>query len=401
MDVRDLIKKNYSIHLSSTGALPGFAERIWNEPGASNVLVGSAFPYSRNEIDSYLGFDFKGQYCSIEAAIALASVSYFKAQAEGVDKEAIGVGASLAVQTSVKPRNGYRAYFAIRTRDNIFVSSLGIRELADGIDDSVTCGRARMNDYCSGYAYDFLAKVLEHDFDWHQDIKVRSLKEELSAKLKSCDLDKSYTVRFEKDEWIIEDTNEYLERVKTENVKNIIYPGSFNPVHYVHSFALNSLQRTGASVVCEMTTGAIDKGGSIQDIQSRVWQFAGLCPVILNHNVGLFVDKIKFYGDKFSYLLGEDTLFRTFPATRGAYKGQEEGGFENQLNNETELFHALGYKDIGFYVISRELPFWELAREVALISYDTPYGALPSIIPVQGLAGVSSTQFRNRNKDVK
>lgn len=104
------------IYIACTGAGAGAQAEIWKTPGCSAYFAGACFPYGRDQLQDFIGFE-PAQSCSRETAIHMAVASYYRAWVPGAD--AIGVGLSAAV-ASAKPRRGEnRVHVAVMTSSGV------------------------------------------------------------------------------------------------------------------------------------------------------------------------------------------------------------------------------------------------------------------------------------------
>lgn len=112
--IDDLKSSNASLYICCTGGGSGIQDILWQEPGTSSFLVGASFPYSKEEFNSFIGFNKKEKYFSQKGAIELAMASYVKAreyciQNPGKDNP-IGIGLSAACTTD-RDRKGFNGVF--------------------------------------------------------------------------------------------------------------------------------------------------------------------------------------------------------------------------------------------------------------------------------------------------
>jgi hypothetical protein len=146
--IKELLNTNAKIFIASTGAGAGITQLIWRTPGISKILVGTAFPYHRNEFQRFVGREWQGPYVSEEAAIALSSASYERVlSAEDViSSEPIGIGLTAAVATTGNPSSESRVIIAARSRSKVSVVSASMeRDFLDRIGEGFVSDLLSLN----------------------------------------------------------------------------------------------------------------------------------------------------------------------------------------------------------------------------------------------------------------
>jgi hypothetical protein len=124
--VAELLHTNAKVFIATTGAGAGITQLIWRTPGISRLLIGSAFPYHREEFKRFIGDkEFKGPYVSKEAATALSSASYERAKsAESSSSDLqIGVGLTATVSTLSGNAGESNLFVATRTHEKLSIAS--------------------------------------------------------------------------------------------------------------------------------------------------------------------------------------------------------------------------------------------------------------------------------------
>ncbi len=121
--VGELLHTNTKVFIATTGAGAGITQLIWRTPGISQILVGTSFPYHRQEFQRFIGRELEGPYVSKEAAVALATASYERAikTEDSLSNLSIGVGLTAAVATINQPSES-RVVIAARTNEKLAVA---------------------------------------------------------------------------------------------------------------------------------------------------------------------------------------------------------------------------------------------------------------------------------------
>jgi hypothetical protein len=159
---------------------------------------------------------------------------------------------------------------------------------------------------------------------------------------------------------------------------HIIFPGSFNPLHYGHDLCAQAVEAmTGKQVVFELAAANADKPGIDRDaLAARALQFRGRWPVLISSGLPLFLDKARAYGG-FGFIAGLDTGVRLFDSK---YFGGDAG-----RDAAIAELRSLG---ATFYVCGRG----DDPLALAAFTSDPRFAGL--LIPVPGRYPISSSDIR-------
>lgn len=125
--VNELLHTDAKIFIATTGAGAGITQLIWRTPGISQILIGTAFPYHRQEFQRFIGREFEGPYVSETAAVALASASYERVMNTEHSSLPIGIGLTAAVTTPSQPAES-RVVIATRTSEKTEIVSASMEK---------------------------------------------------------------------------------------------------------------------------------------------------------------------------------------------------------------------------------------------------------------------------------
>ena len=362
MTQSDLLKfrdKGYRLYVVATGVGASIQQRIWEVPGCSSFFQGASFPYSKEETDGFLGF-VPNSYCSEETAIDLALAAYRRALSTDPNSTTKAIGLAVTgVVTSLHPHKGeHRAHVCIVTDDGIWGDTIVFPKVSFEPD-----------------SYD----------NWHK----RSLDETRVtnfAMLLLCHLDmggwhnlteKARKQLFAKPLFM---NGKRFDPQLLDDVTTILFPGSFNPVHYGHRALVRQLQLTyNKEVVYSICSTPPHKFAlTVQEMLRRGKLIGDNNPVLFTEGDALFLEKAKRFPNR-TFVVGADTLIRLFDPIWGPTR--------------EEL--ARGFQEIGtsFAVFGREIDgTWLSAREAINRVY-LPIG--PGFQPIEGRWDVSSSELRS------
>ena len=194
------------IYIAATGGGAGAQNLIWRQPGCSEYFAGATFPYGREQLIDFLGFEPE-RYCSIETAIHMAIMAYYHAWQPGT--EAVGAGLSAAV-ASKEPRRGRSRYHVAIMTDDAFTVHSWFFEDGHGVE---------LREEQGAFLDHYLRRSVTHGGCGAHDV----------AQATELFLSRPY--------W-----SATGERLTAPPPKQTLYPGAFNPPHEGH-LALADQQR--------------------------------------------------------------------------------------------------------------------------------------------------------------
>lgn len=121
-----LKRLNSRCFVACTGAGLSVQQELWSEVGASEYLLGGVFPYSYQEVDTFLG-SRPLSYCSKETSMEMAMTSYVRACGGSVGGAPMGIGITASVATETYRKGGERAHLTIITSDRVLYQKVDLQ----------------------------------------------------------------------------------------------------------------------------------------------------------------------------------------------------------------------------------------------------------------------------------
>ena len=366
--VRQLISSGADIFYATTGAGLGVGKLVWEVAGISPAFAGQYVPYDEMLFDEFVERKWQetGEpRCGLQSALALAQSAYFTAQRACVKKgrlgvRPVGVGLTAAAATNRTLRGGTRCFAAVRTDAGIWSVEVRMEQGKLGrIGDGNVCDLIALNLGLFGAGIEGVPFA-------SGELGLTSANFEgfsLSPHPVPCpDLKLDGFVDVYIDELGI--ATPLLNLPSNHFEGKVVFPGSFNLMHFAHDAAANKVrEETGRQVIFEMTADHAHKSSSLAEVAARAWQFRGRWPVIVRRGVSRFVDKCHAYPCAW-FLCGMDVAEKVLDPKYYP----ESGGLLGALE-------SLRLQDVGFYVMDRREPDGRLKTKADLAIPDG-YSAL-------------------------
>ncbi len=290
---------------------------LLEQGGASAWFLEGVIPYSKESLDSFLGFE-PHKYCSALTARQMAMRAFARSMELGAKlEEGVGVACTATLGKVADEREGreHKAHLAIQTKGYTSCKTFSFLEKRTREEEEIILALLIANEVC----------------------KLRNVEPTFSAVLSERELEAIVTTRVDdvlefssvlfgsqKRAYKLMSTHHILERSVPKN--SVIFPGSFNPLHAGHIEAVKSAySHTGKLVYLEISATNVDKAPidyidiysrleKITDTPDKAFQ-ASLAGVIIS-NTPKFYDKMWVY-PRSTYLIGTDTFNRLFDRKYG------------------------------------------------------------------------------------
>lgn len=286
------------LYVVASGVGSKVQSELWMVPGTSAFLVGSAFTYSTDDTDEFLGFKPSG-YCNREEALQLAMEAFMRARRHSLSGSAKRAGrpVGLAITGSAASIKGAPHRGDHRVHVALVDDHGALHEMVTLKKDSGEEARAGDDGVASSIAYMMLVRSRADALDVEREVVVTD------QELRSI---------FFKHPYFSQSGARFAEARDVST----FFPGSFHPLHEGHQLMAAETEEHGDPVAYMICADSVHKTPlSVPEMLSRAAQFRlerldGNCGrVLFTQGDPLFVNKFKANpGSKF--LMGVDTFIR-------------------------------------------------------------------------------------------
>jgi hypothetical protein len=393
--VQELVSGRHRVIVHAAGSTGGLNDWL-GAPGSSRFFDGYIRTHGRRMTEELVGRELTPPFVSEDVAIHMAASAYERALKYAVlDGEAgrpiIAVAITSAVSTNRARRGEDRAIICIRIQDGYFLVDVQMDKVADGqaARDMRRDEQARFIDlvalnaifHVSGVAPmvlgagGFQSEQFEPAGDGKVTVMPKRIDEDpdvffdLVFDLPSADGGLAEPLRIDQIDW-----SDY-----------VLFPGSFNPLHYGHLEMAKWMEyRTGRKVIFQISQHHPVKTHLAFDeelLRARLSQFRYRHPVVVTPHHGLYIDKGKLFAGA-HILMGADALVHML-------------NFDFYERGESELREGLTLcQENGtiFWVVDRR---WE-GNVLTLKDIEVPFAHRRMFQQLSAVNEISSSQIRGQ-----
>ena len=353
LHVEDLHALPHKLYVLSTGSTDRLMKVLWQVGGASGTILGSRFCYAQEDLNDALGHITVDNFCDKVTAMQMAAAAREKAREYAAKRgepnvPVIGLGITSAVATKRRRRGEDRAHLAVATDDGIWHVNVNFGR---GPDDE---GEREVLREAQAQAIDMIALNM---IFWATEIAQIPMPG-YQIPMESRELEMggtSWYVLPKIDEKVADGAMvsydaEYrvVGNILDDQILpgEILFPGSFDPLHYGHVEMAGMIERmTGGTVIFQISNEHPVKGRiPEEDLLRRIRQFRYRWPVIVNEGGALYVDKAEIYPGV-PMLIGADAVLELL---NPEYYSDGHAEVKKALERFTELGTV-------FYVVGREV----------------------------------------------
>ena len=285
--IKKIHNSSFRFVLISSGGGTNAISEILKVPGASNSVLEAYVPYAKESLDHYL-LRQPDHYCSLDTTLSMAAKAY--SAAKKIDtkthpKKLLGIAVTASLATNYTKKGDHKFFIAIQSHK-----------------------------YSHSFSYQFTKGELSRDEE--EAIVTKYIIDALSGACRISEgvQDQTPNLRIEKvkaeKSWIklVDGKIEFIS--SSNQIPELIFPGSFNPLHSGHA-EMSELaeKKTGLSPAYEICIQNADKPPlSYHEIQRTVLQFSQSFDWVLT-KAGKFSDKAKLFPNSV-FIIGADTLTR-------------------------------------------------------------------------------------------
>lgn len=285
--IKQIHKSGIRFVIVSSGGGSNAIASLLKVPGASNSVLESYIPYSRESLDFYLMKE-PDLYCSKDTSLRMAAKAYSAAKKidSKTSKTALfGVAITAALSTTYEKQGDHKFHIALQTEDYSksisCVMKKGIRS------------REEEEELVTNFVVNMLLESAGLDFSYPK-INEEYVEERVNAK-----------------EGWKEIMREEIPYITSNNEEpKLIFPGAFNPIHDAHiEMAKLAKNKMLQNVFYEVCIQNADKPPlSYHQIESTLNQFNKKDQWVLT-KAGKFSEKAMMFKDA-TFIIGADTLLR-------------------------------------------------------------------------------------------
>ena len=291
--MQELIKKihqsPFKVTIVSSGGGTEAISSLLQVPGASNTILESYIPYAKESMDAYLNKK-PDHYCSMQTCLSMAANAYkscSKIASETKSKYLIGISITASLATTYTKIGDHKFYIVLQTSS--YTKSVAC------ILHKNTRSRKEEEELIANYVMHLLGEAC--------GIKVDKPSHSEDVDISKTNAEKS---------WVKLLNNEVNYVSSSKSKPELIFPGSFNPLHEGH-IRMRDLaeKKTGMQTTFEICAKNADKPPlTFQEIKRTLDQFDENDSWVMT-SAGRFSEKAEMFPNSV-FIIGADTLLRVF-----------------------------------------------------------------------------------------
>ena len=290
---QDIVEKihssPYKLVIVSSGGGTNAISSLLKVPGASNTILESHIPYSKESMNEFLNSK-PDHYCSLDTCLSMAANAYKKStkiNKQSKSKHLLGIAITANLATTYKKKGDHKFFIVVQSHDYT-------KYLECYLEKDVRT-REMEEELITGCVINLLSESCGIKCD------LPEISEQI--KIHQIDAEKSWKKLFNSQVG-------YISNIK--NTPELIFPGSFNPLHEGH-IKMKELaeKKTGMHTTFEICAKNADKPPlTFYEIKRTIDQFQNDESWMLT-SAGRFSEKAEMFPNSV-FIIGADTLLRVF-----------------------------------------------------------------------------------------
>jgi nicotinamide mononucleotide (NMN) deamidase PncC len=290
---QDIVEKIHSspfkLVIVSSGGGTNAISSLLKVPGASNTILESYIPYSKESMNEFLNSK-PDHYCSLDTCLSMAANAYKKStkiDRQSKSKHLLGIAITANLATTYKKKGDHKFFIVVQSHDYT-------KYLECYLEKDIRT-REMEEELITGCVINLLSESCGLKCD------LPEISEQI--KIHQIDAEKSWKKLFNSQVG-------YISNIK--NTPELIFPGSFNPLHEGH-IKMKELaeKKTGMHTTFEICAKNADKPPlTFYEIKRTIDQFQNDESWMLT-SAGRFSEKAEMFPNSV-FIIGADTLLRVF-----------------------------------------------------------------------------------------
>ena len=290
---QDIVEKIHSspfkLVIVSSGGGTNAISSLLKVPGASNTILESHIPYSKESMNEFLNSK-PDHYCSLDTCLSMAANAYKKStkiDRQSKSKHLLGIAITANLATTYKKKGDHKFFIVVQSHDYT-------KYLECYLEKDIRT-REMEEELITGCVINLLSESCGLKCD------LPEISEQI--KIHQIDAEKSWKKLFNSQVG-------YISNIK--NTPELIFPGSFNPLHEGH-IKMKELaeKKTGMHTTFEICAKNADKPPlTFYEIKRTIDQFQNDESWMLT-SAGRFSEKAEMFPNSV-FIIGADTLLRVF-----------------------------------------------------------------------------------------